>query len=35
MMLRVFRPTDRSVIASIYAARADSLSEKYDSLTKK
>lgn len=35
IMLRAFRPTDRSVIASIYAARADLLSEKYNSLKKK
>lgn len=35
IMLRAFRPTDRDVITAIYAARADSLSEKYDSLTKK
>ncbi len=35
VMLRAFRPTDRSVITEIYAARADLLSEKYDSLTKK
>jgi thioredoxin-dependent peroxiredoxin len=34
IMLRAFRPTDRSVIASIYAARADSLQEKYSSLIK-
>ncbi|MEP6903427.1 MAG: peroxiredoxin family protein [Actinomycetota bacterium] len=32
IMLRAFRPADRAVIASIYAARADSLSEKYNSL---
>ncbi len=32
VMLRAFRPADRAVIASIYAARADSLSEKYNSL---
>jgi thioredoxin-dependent peroxiredoxin len=31
-MLRAFRPTDRSVIASIYAARADSLHETYDAM---
>lgn len=35
VMLRAFRPSDRSVIASIYAARADSLAEKYNSLTGK
>lgn len=29
-MLRAFRPADRSVIASIYEARADFLSEKYN-----
>ncbi len=34
-MLRAFRPTDSSVIASIYAARADSLHEKYDTLRNK
>ena len=33
-MLRAFRPTDRSVITSIYAARADFLSDKYSSLIK-
>ena len=31
-MLRAFRPTDRSVIASIYEARADLLTEKYNSI---
>ncbi len=35
IMLRAFRPTDRSVITSIYAARADALSETYDALRKK
>jgi len=35
VMLRAFRPSDRSVITSIYAARADSLSETYSSLVKK
>jgi thioredoxin-dependent peroxiredoxin len=34
-MLRAFRPTDRSVIASIYAARADSLHDTYTSMTKR
>lgn len=29
VMLRAFRPSDRSVIREIYSARADSLSEKY------
>ena len=29
VMLRAFRPTDRSVIRSIYAAKADALEEKY------
>ena len=33
-MLRAFRPSDRNVITAIYAARADSLSEKYKNLTK-
>lgn len=32
IMLRAFRPSDRSVIAAIYGARADSLAEKYNSL---
>jgi peroxiredoxin Q/BCP len=32
-MLRAFRPTDRSVITSIYAARADAFSDKYEELT--
>ncbi len=35
VMLSAFRPTDRDVITAIYAARADSLAEKYDSLTQK
>ena len=32
VMLRAFRPTDRSVIRSIYTARADALKEKYKTL---
>ena len=35
VMLRAFRPTDRSVIASIYAARTDLLYDKYNKLKKK
>jgi len=34
VMLRAFRPSDRSVITSIYAARADSLSAEYALLKK-
>lgn len=34
IMLRAFREKDQSVIASIYAARADSLYDKYDSMRK-
>lgn len=34
VMLRAFRPTDESVIASIYAARADSLSKEYRQMTR-
>ncbi len=34
-MLRAFRPTDRSVITSIYEARGDALTEKYETLTKR
>ncbi len=33
-MFRGFRPTDRSVITSIYEARSDALEEKYGSLKK-
>ncbi|MCY7377587.1 MAG: peroxiredoxin [Pyrinomonadaceae bacterium] len=32
VMLRIFRPTDRSVIASIYAARTDFMGEHYSYL---
>lgn len=35
VMLRTFRPTDSSVIASIYAARADNLTEHYQTLTQR
>lgn len=35
IMLRAFRPTDRKVITSILAARADAVSEKYKSLVEK
>ncbi len=35
VMLRAFRPTDRSVISAIYAARADALQDQYRSITKK
>jgi peroxiredoxin Q/BCP len=34
VMLRAFRPSDGSVIASIYRARTDLLEEKYQSLRK-
>jgi thioredoxin-dependent peroxiredoxin len=34
-MLRAFRPTDRSVIKDIYAARADQLHETFDALNHK
>ncbi len=34
-MLRAFRPTDRSVITSIYAARGDALQDKFEKPTKK
>lgn len=33
-MLRAFRPTDRSVITSIYAARGDELEKRYKSLVR-
>lgn len=33
VMLRAFRPTDRSVIASIYEARAEQMGDKYKSLS--
>lgn len=32
VMLRAFRPTDRSVLASIYAARSDLLYEHYETI---
>ncbi len=32
IMLRAFRPADRSVITAIHAARADALYEKYESI---
>ncbi len=32
IMLRAFRPADRSVITAIHAARADALYENYDSI---
>lgn len=35
VMLRAFRPTDRSVITSIYAARADALHDKFEKLSGK
>ncbi len=35
VMLRAFRPTDRSVIASIYAARTDHFNEKLEDLRNK
>lgn len=35
VMLRAFRPTDRSVIASIYEARADQLGDRYKSISEK
>lgn len=34
-MLRAFRPSDRSVITAIYAARGDALQEKYKDLATK
>lgn len=34
VMLRAFRPTDRSVLTSIYAARTDALHENFDKLLK-
>lgn len=34
-MIRVFRPTDRLVIAAIYAARADEFNKNYASLTER
>lgn len=34
IMLRAFRPTDRSVLASIYAARTDALHENFNNLLK-
>lgn len=35
VMLRAFRPPDRSVITSIYAAKADLLMDEYKKLTKR
>lgn len=35
VMLRAFRPSDRSVIASIYAARADHLNDTFESIKKR
>lgn len=35
IMLRAFRPTDRSVITSIYAAKADATNEKYKAMVSK
>lgn len=35
IILRAFRPTDRSVITSIYSAKANLLTEKYKKLAKK
>jgi thioredoxin-dependent peroxiredoxin len=35
VMLRAFRPSDRSVITSIYSARADLFTEKYKSMAKR
>jgi hypothetical protein len=32
IILRAFRPTDHSVLAAIYAARADVLQEEYKSI---
>ncbi|MGQ0543491.1 MAG: hypothetical protein ACT4O9_16870 [Blastocatellia bacterium] len=32
IMLRAFRPKDESVIAAIYAARGDALTERYEKL---
>lgn len=34
-MLRAFRPTDRSVLTAIYAARGDALQDRYERLTKR
>jgi thioredoxin-dependent peroxiredoxin len=34
-MLRAFRPTDRSVLTAIYAARGDAFQEEYRKLTSK
>ncbi len=34
LMLRAFRPSDRSVITAIHAARADFLAENYNSLSR-
>lgn len=35
IMLRAFRPTNKSVITSIYAARADASNEKYKKMVEK
>lgn len=35
VMLRAFRPPDREILTSIYAARADSLTAQYEGLTGK
>lgn len=35
IMLRAFRPTDRSVITAIHAARADALYDSYESILNK
>ncbi len=35
VMLRAFRPTDRSVITDIYSARADAMSDQFDAISKK
>ncbi len=35
IMLRAFRPTDRSIITAIHAARADALHESYESILNK
>jgi peroxiredoxin Q/BCP len=35
IMLRAFRPTDRSVIGDIYKARADAMVGEYDEITRK
>lgn len=35
VMLRAFRPADRSVIAAIHAARADELNKKYETIAER